>query len=422
MIDMRTPKTDMGGVSGGALEGLRVLDLTNASGNYCGKLFADLGADVILIEPPEGTELRHRGPYVEDRPSSDGSLLFLYFNSNKRSISLDLDSSDGRNTLLRLVATADLLIETSKPGTMARRGLGYETLRSIRPSLVYTSISPFGQTGPYAHFEADDLTAMAMGGLLAMAGYPDAAPLVAYGEQAFAAASLFGAVASLMAILRAEASGDGEYIDVSIQEAVSMGLENAAQAYTLEGTVRRRQAGPPLRAGSGLYPCKDGYVYMLAGGIGETKFWNNFLNWMTEEGIAEAATFHDPRWLDLEFLVTDEARRLFVEWFGPFAARHTKLELYEKARHFRVPMAPASTPADVFKSAQLRHRGFFVESFHPGLKRTLRFPGAPYKLSDSPWRLRLPAPCLGEHNDEVFCEIGLGSAPLRRATQQREPG
>jgi benzylsuccinate CoA-transferase BbsE subunit len=392
-----------------ALRGIRVLDLSGAAGNYCGKLFADLGADVILVEPPGGTELRHRGPHIDDRAGLETSLSFLHQNTNKRSLALNLDRPQGQNILRRLAARADLLIETGKPGAMAARGLGSEELRRGRPSLVYTSITSFGQTGPYAHYEADDLTLMAMGGLLYLAGFPDGPPIVAYGQQAYGAASLFAAIASLMAVYRAEPTGEGEYIDVSIQESVAMGLENAAQTYDLTGVVRKRSAGMVRRAGEGLYPCKDGLVYMLAAGIGETKLWDNFVAWMREEGISAAVEFNDPKWVDLTFLETDGAKDRFAAIFGPFALRRTKLELYDAARVRRIAMAPIATPADVLQSRQLQHRGFFVSYGADHLGKTITMPGAPYQLSRTPWRLRRPAPRLGEHNGEILAELGIGA-------------
>lgn len=388
-----------------ALAGLRVLDLTGRWGNYCGKLFADLGADVILIEPPGGAPLRHVGPFVGGTPSLEGAIPFLYHNTNKRSVVADLDTADGQRLLKRLIATADLLIETEAPGAMAARGLSAAEARRIRPSLVYTSLTPFGQSGPFAHYAADDLTLMAMGGLLTMAGYPDQPPIAAYGEQAFAAGSLYAAVSSLMAVYRAEATGIGETIDVSIQESVAMGLENAAQLFELQGEVRRREAGAPQRAGSGLYPCQDGYIYMLAGGIGETKFWSNFLDWMADEKAEDVDTFREDRWLDVAFLTSDEGREAFSRIFDRFALTRSKAHLYEGARRWRVPMAPVATPADVLASAQLRDRGFFVTVPHAAFGGTITLPGAPYQLSDSPWRIRMPPPALGAHTAEILAEL-----------------
>jgi benzylsuccinate CoA-transferase BbsE subunit len=386
---------------------LRVLDLTARWGNYCGKLFADLGADVILIEPPGGSPLRRVGPFIDDKPSLEGAIPFLYHNTNKRSLVTDLDTPHGQSLLKRLIATADLLIETESPGTMEARGLSATDARRIKPSLVYTSITPFGRSGPFAHYAADDLTLMAMGGLLTMAGYPDQPPITAYGEQAFAASSLYAAVASLLAVYRAEATAVGETIDVSIQESVAMGLENAAQLYDLQRTIRRREAGVRQRAGSGLYPCQDGYVYMLAGGIGETKFWSNFLDWLTDEKVEGVAVFREERWLDIKFLTSEEGKKSFSEIFDPFALTRSKANLYEGARRWRVPMAPVATPANVLASAQLRHRGFFVDVHNGALNRDITLPGAPYKLSDSPWRIRLSAPRLGAHTEEILSEMAL---------------
>src|SRR5690554_2253015 len=184
----------------GALEGIIVLDLAGALGNYCGKLFADMGADVILIEPPEGAPTRHTGPYVENGTLPEASLRYQYENTNKRSVVLNLEQAGDRDIFLQLAGRAALMIESEAPGVMARRGLSYATLRAANPALTLTSISPFGQDGPYAEWLATDLTAMAMGGMMYLAGYPDAEPMVACGEQAIGASNLFAAVASLAAV------------------------------------------------------------------------------------------------------------------------------------------------------------------------------------------------------------------------------
>src|SRR5690606_13035049 len=226
-----------------ALEGITVLDLAGPLGNYCGKLYADLGADVILVEPPGGAPTRHVGPYVHGDSTPDASLKYQYENTNKRSVVLDLDQPGDRATFLQLVQRADVVIESEMPGVMRRRGLGYAELRAANPTIVLTSITPFGQEGPYAEWLATDLTAMAMGGMMYLAGYVDSAPMVACGEQAVGAANLFAAVASLAACYDAETSGQGQHVDVSMQECVVMGLENAVQFYDLEGTIRKRNAG-----------------------------------------------------------------------------------------------------------------------------------------------------------------------------------
>ncbi len=390
-----------------ALAGLRVLDLSGPLGNYCGKLFGDLGADVILIEPPEGTALRREPPFVDDKVDIEASLPFAYANTSKRGIVLDLEQERDREVFRRLADTADLVIETFRPGTMSAWGLDYATLSARNPRLVMTSITPFGQTGPYAQYVAEDIIGMAMGGLLYLGGYPDTPPITSYGNQAYAAANLYGATASMMALLAAEQTGTGEHVDVSMQESVVMALETAAQFYDLEGTVKKRWGGKQRHAGTGVFPCKDGYIYFMAGGVGGNRFWRLSCDWFEEEGVPGAEQFREERWFTHEFLGTDEAKKIFADIFIPFARRYTMEELYRKGQEKHVPIAPVSTPADLLTNPQLRHRGFFTEMTHPLRAEPFLAPGAPYQLSTTPWAIARPAPKLGEHTAEVLAELDL---------------
>ena len=231
-----------------ALEGLRVLDLTGAMGNYAGKLFADMGADVILVEPPGGTELRREPPFIGDVSGPDRSLNFAYQNSSKRGIALDLETPSGQQILRDLARDADLVIETFPPGWSAERGIGYGDLAAQRPGIVVASITPFGQSGPFAQWTATDLVGLALGGLLYMGGYRDRAPTQAHGDQAFKCAAMYGAVAAMLAVTEAELMGQGQHVDISMQESVTLALENAAQTYDLEGNgAAAAAAGAALR-------------------------------------------------------------------------------------------------------------------------------------------------------------------------------
>lgn len=391
-----------------ALDGLLILDTSGPMGNYCGKLFADLGADVILVEPPGGTALRREPPFVDDRPDPDGGLSFLYANGNKRSIVLDLDgSAEDRSVFRALAARAHLLIETRRPGEMAALGLGAKQLMDANPALVVTSITPFGQTGPYAQYVAEDLIGMAMGGLLYLGGYPETPPITSYGNQAYAAANLYGATASMLAVLAAEDTGTGEHVDVSMQESVVMALETAAQFFDLEGSVKKRWGGRQRHAGTGVFPCKDGYIYFMAGGVGGNRFWKLSCDWFDEAGVPGAAQFREEKWFTHDWLGTDEAKRIFAEVFIPFAMTFTMEELYRTGQDKHVPIAPVSTPADLLVNPQLKHRGFFTPMTHPSRTEPFLAPGAPYKLDRTPWSVERPAPRLGQHTAEILAEFGL---------------
>jgi benzylsuccinate CoA-transferase BbsE subunit len=392
-----------------ALSGIRVVDMSGLAGQYCGKLFAELGAEVILLEPPRGSETRREGPFLGRKPHPEGSLTFSYFNSGKRGVAVDLDRPEGQEIMRRLVERADLVIESEKPGVMAARGLDYLSLSLDSPDLVMTSITPFGQTGPYAQYECEDLVALALGGLLSLGGYPDSAPIAAHGNQAYLAAAQFAAVASMMALF--ENANDptgprGRNIDVSIQECVVMGLENAVQFFDLERRIRRREAGKQLMAGMGVFACSDGEVYLMAGGIASSNFWENTVRWLVDEGVAGAESLGEPRWKDHDYLVTDEAKRQFGEMFGPFARSRTKSYLYETGQSRRIPICPINTPRDIVENRQLAFRDFFVPLPHAYSGTLLKSPGAPYRLGATPWSGGIAAPRLGEHTFDVLSELG----------------
>ncbi len=403
-----------------ALAGLRILDASGPAGSYCTKLFADMGADVILIEPINGHELRREPPFIGDIAHPENSIPFAYYHTSKRGITLDLDHKEGQEIFRRLARTAQLVVESEMPGVMTGRGLSASDLHEVAPQLVLTSITPFGQTGPYNRFIGEDLTLLAMGGFLYISGYADLPPTRIYGNQAYLMASMFSAVASLIAIMEAEKpDGCGEHIDVSIQECVAMALENAVPFYDLEGKVRKRSGLTQRYSGAGLFPCSDGYVYVFVGGLAAIRFWDGFVEWLTEEGTAGAERLRGPHWHERGFRETEEARKIFAEVFGPFAAKRKQMDLYLEAQNRRIPMSPVSTPATVTTNAQLLARGFFLDVTHPVTHRPLRMPGAPYVLSRTPWRIQRPAPRLGEHNAEVLAEIGISPDELSALRREK---
>ncbi len=393
----------------GPLQGIRVLDLTQGSEQYCGKLFAQLGADVLLVEPVAGCAHRREGPFLGGRVHAEHSLCFAYFNQGKRGLALDLDQAAGQNIFRALVRHADLVIEAEKPGRMRARGLGADELAKLQPALITTSITPFGQEGPYALFEGGDLVALAFGGLLSLGGYPKLAPTAPYGNQALLAAAQFAAVASMMALWEVEGQSgarEGQHVDVSVQESVVMALENAVQFVELENTVRKRNGGEQRQAGTGVFACSDGMVYLMSGGVASNKFWNATTEWLVEAGAPGAAQLRQPQWADPAYLASNEAKRLFADVFLPYAAKHTKGELYTEGQHRRIPICPVSTTADLMDNRQLAFRGFFEQTQHPYSGATLTLPGAPYRLAASPWQLGRPAPQLGEHTEAILSTLG----------------
>jgi crotonobetainyl-CoA:carnitine CoA-transferase CaiB-like acyl-CoA transferase len=398
-----------------ALGGLKVVEIASEIGEYCGKLYADLGADVLLVEPPSASPTRSRAPFFGDQPGPVTSIAFSYFNAGKKSVVVDLDTAIGRQQLLDLLRDANLLIEAMAPGRLAALGITRDVLLRLNPALVVVSITPFGQSGPYVDYQADDLTLLSLGGLLAMGGYANGVPTAVYGNQAYLAGAQFAAVSSMAAILAAEASGIGEDIDVSIHESVVMGLENAAQVYQLEGKLRHRIGGTQTVASNGQFPCKDGYFYLFAAGLASIRFWMLAVAWLQEEKVAGSEQFNEPRWQDRMFLATEEAKQLFHDVFAPFTRTKTKAELFTACRKRRIPAGAVAAPRDVIADPQSRHRGFIVSVENEHLGKTVVSPGAPYQLTETPCRVSGTAPRVGEHTQVALAQAASSKprAPAR---------
>lgn len=401
-----------------ALAGLRVLEVAGPMTQYCGKMFAELGADVVLIEPPGGSSLRTVPPFIGDQPGTERSLAYAYFNTSKRGITLDLSKPKGGELFRTLAKDADLVIESEKPGVMSKWGCGYPELSARKPSLVMASFTGFGQTGPYADWEWEDLIALATGGFLYLGGYEDLPPTGAYGDQAYLGAGMYGAVAAMLAVTGAELNGEGEHVDVSMQECMVMAMETAVQFYDLQGEIRQRHAGEQRFAGTGVFPCKDGYVYMMASGIGANKFWALSLQWMVDEKVPGVERLQGPEWNTMDYVKTEEAKKIFSEVFGPWAMTKPKAYIYGEGQRRHLPLAAINDPSDLLTSKQLEFRKYFIELMHPQTGTKLHMPGAPYQLHGTPWQLRSPAPSLGQHTAEVLGEIGVGAGEL--AALQKE--
>ena len=226
-----------------ALNDLRVLDLADEKGLYCAKIFADMGADVIKVEKPGGDSTRDIPPFYQDIPHRERSLYFWQYNNDKKSITLNLEVTEGQQIFKTLVKTADIIIETYPPGYLDSLNLGYEALKKINPALIITSITPFGQTGPYKDYKASDIVGVAMGGLMSTCGYPDGPPIMPYGGQGYHIVANHAAIATLIALYHKDATGSGQHIDVSMQTAIAQSLEFANIFYLYnKDQVLKRQA------------------------------------------------------------------------------------------------------------------------------------------------------------------------------------
>jgi crotonobetainyl-CoA:carnitine CoA-transferase CaiB-like acyl-CoA transferase len=385
--------------SPGALHGVRVLDLADESGALCGKLLADMGADVILVEPPGGAPMRRLGPFcrADDGPTADDdrSLFFWHYNTNKRSVTLDLAVRGDRERLLHLVASADILIETTPPGALDAVALGYRTLRARNPQLTLISITPFGQTGPYCNFRGSDLIGQAMGGMVFVNGVPGAPPLPGLGLQAYHSAATYAAIGALLALLARQRSGRGQWIDVSIQECVAAAVEHASSFFHQDGSIAERQGSLHWTRYFRVGTCRDGYVMHCT--LGD---WTSLLEWVKADGKAQDLA--DLAWDDATYR-RDHCVHLF-DVLDEWARTLSVSELVDGAQLRRLPYAAVVSPEALADNPQLAARGFFVPVHHDELG-TLTYPGAPYVFSRTPWRIRRRPPRLGEHQTEVFAEV-----------------
>jgi crotonobetainyl-CoA:carnitine CoA-transferase CaiB-like acyl-CoA transferase len=382
-----------------ALEGIRVLDVGGGvAAGYATKLLADLGADVVKLEAPGGDATRRRGPFPRDVADPEASGLFLYLNTNKRGAVVDLRTDAGRRVLDRLAGWADLLVHDVHPTAMAEHGLDWERLHALNPQLVMTSIAPFGLTGPRATWKATDLVLWNAGGVATLNGdpqYPELPPLKAFGDQSGFQAGLNAAIPSLAALFARLGSGEGEHVEVSAQEAIASILELTFEFWPYCGLVASRLGAKPIQPLC-FVECRDGWIYVCCV---EEHQWQHFVEimgnpeWATmdlfENRIARGANF--------------DALQIFLqEW----CATQSVQDLYEAAQRHRVPFAPVSTMGDLLASPHLKARGFFATLTHP-TAGAVTMPGAPYKFSATPWRLRRPAPTLGQHTAEILAMVGL---------------
>src|SRR5215475_9093118 len=325
----------------GMLSPYRVLDLTDERGLLCGKIFADLGADVIQIEPPTGNTARCIGPFYQDAVHPERSLFWWAYTANKRSITLNLTTADGQRLLKRLVSSADFLIESMSPGDMAALGLGYRDLAAINPALIVVSITPFGQDGPYATYQAPDLVGMGLGGFMYVTGDPDRPPVRVGFPHFYLHGAAAGAAGAMIAHAQRVLTGQGQHVDVSCQEAVARALASAPQSYAMAGAVIVRQ-GSYRQTGATPYmpitwPGKDGFVnFQFSGGAGAGHSVNSFVRWMVEEDLGDAYL----EGLDFSKLgygtITKEMLDRIVPPVERFILSHTKQELFEGAVSRRI--------------------------------------------------------------------------------------
>ncbi len=399
----------------------RVLDLTTERGLLCGQILADLGADVIKVEPPGGSSARKLGPFYQDQEDAENSLYWWAYNRNKRGVTLDITRSEGQDLLRRLARDAKFLIESDNPGTLAQYGLSYNELAADNPGLIYVSITPFGQDGPKASYADSDLVILASSGPLVITGDEDRPPVRLSVPQGYLHASAAAAPAALIALHESHRSNRGQHIDISAQQAAAQATQSTILAAPLNDAETRRMAGGakmgPLEIRL-LWPAKDGHVsiaYLF--GSAFAHFTKRLMDWIYEEGFCDKEV-QQMDWVDMggglfggdpKTLEDYERLKLIVE---DFTKTKTKEELFQNALDRGLLVAPVTTIDEVVESEQLESRQYWTAVDHEEMGKAFAYPGPFAKFSEQPIDYKRRPPKIGEHNAEVYGELGLDAQAL----------
>ena len=395
-------------MSVGPLNGIRVVEYGSfISGPFCAKMLADLGADVIKVEPPAvGDEARNHGPFPGDIPHREKSGLFLFLNTNKRGITLDLETATGRDIMLSLLKKSDIFVENHPPSLSESLGLDYGSLNAQAPGLVVTSITPYGQTGPYRDYKGYDLTTNAAGGFSFGNGHAHREPLTTPAYQASYMSGLTAALASSIALLGRDLTGRGQLVDIAEAQVIGVLLTGYHLPTYIYRGIAGWRSGNRMRLGlfpNCVLPCKDGYVCIDCPQIEQ---YQRFLDLIGSPDWVDDPRYRNRRAMSEQY--PEEAEALIAPWF----MEHTKEEILELCMKNRIPCVPVRTVDEVLEDPHLVERSFFQEMGHTEAG-DLKYPGPPYRFSDTPWRLIRPAPTMGQHNREVLCgELGYSQEEL----------
>ncbi|HEX9880608.1 MAG TPA: CoA transferase [Candidatus Binatia bacterium] len=399
---------------------LRVLDLTDELGFLCGKMLGDLGADVVKVERPGGDPARMMGPFYQNQADPEKSLYWFAFNNNKRGVTLNLESQEGRELFKELAAKAHFILESFKPGTLEGLGLNYAALKQINPGLIVTSITPFGQTGPYSRFNASDIEIMALSGCMSLCGDPDRPPVRITFPQSYQWAGSYAAMGTLIAHLQRGRTGEGQHVDVSAQSCTIWALSHAHLFWAMNRSLEKRagafmtgrsMTGAKMRV---FWPCKDGFLnFIIYGGEAGRKTNQALVQWMDAQGMA-------PQFLKLKDWksfnineVTQEEIDAMEKPIALFFQQVNKKEFLHEVIAREMLGYPVSTAREILDDPQLEARGFWQSVSHPELGTSLDYPGDFAQFSEARCPIRRRAPLIGEHNEEIFgAELGLGRREL----------
>lgn len=390
-----------------ALDNVVVLDLTHhIVGPYATKLMADLGADVIKVERPGGDLARRLGPFQGDERHPEKSGLFFFLNCNKRSVVLDLKTPTGKEALHALARRADIVVENFAPGVLDRLGIGIDFFRSAKAGLPLVSISNFGQTGPYRDYKGTDLVLYGFGGEMYSMGLTEREPVKMAGTAGLFEAGAAVSVALMGALFSAKRHGLGQHVDVSIAETHFGGVDRrhaTAIAYQFSGRKTLRAASTGAGMPQGIYPCADGYVDFTNAGLRPDR---------VADMLGQPGWLNDPRFNDpvqrMDPYVIEEWNSYFIGW----CVERTKREVWAEARRAKVMCGPLFTMEDLFNDDHFRDRGFWTRVSHPDLGE-VEIPSRPFIMGKGGWQMRMPAPRIGQHTEEVLGEAGVSAAIIR---------
>lgn len=397
------------------LAGYRMLDLTDEKGLLCGKVFADMGAEVIKVERPGGDPARNIPPFYKDEAHPEKSLFWFAYDAGKKSITLDLTMADGRAVFRDLVKISDFVVESFPVGYLEELGLGYEALSCLNPRIILTSITPFGDGGPGRDYRADDVVLWALGGMMSLMGEKAHPPVRMNLLQSYFHAGVEAAVGSLTAHYPREITGEGQQVVVNMQACIVWTLMNEQAFPILHGNSVERDGvfvGSEGMRQRTVFPCKDGYITVLLAGGPLTFSIKALVNWMAEKGMApdfmrqkDWSTWAPALFMNEQGEKVQKEIDAIEEAVTRFLMTMTKAEIYEEALKRRILLAPVATVADISASPQLAAREYFVPIEHEELEETILYPGPFARLSLTPLRVAGRAPKIGEHNLNVYCEL-----------------
>jgi len=395
------------------LSGIRVLELSGRWTGFCCRLLCDLGAEVLLAEPPGGSVARSAGPFLAGDHGHERSLSFWYENAGKLGITVDPLAPAGREHILKLAQSCDVVVESYLPGFLAASGLGYEPFSRINPGLVMASVSGFGQSGPYSSYKSCGLAASAAGGQMCVCGSTGRQPLQPYSAQPYYLASLFAACGILMALRWRDLAGKGQHIDISLQEAAAAALEHVMVQYFHDNVVPRRLNSLQWNGAADLFPCRDSYIFMTF-----NREWDTLVELLGQRDMA--AEFRQPAWCEESYrrLHIEDIQEVLTFW----TCQHGSAELFNLGQDMRFPWAPVSSIVDVLQNVQLRARQYFLPAAHPLAEQGFEVPRPVIVLPGTPnyeWRR---APFMGEHDGKaVSCRGGFSNPPEKAGAPEGMP-